>query len=63
MKHLLIACAALFIGLLCPQQSAAQLRLGGKKLNTGKLLNAGADVVKAATLTDRSEERRVGKEC
>jgi len=52
MKHLLIACAALFIGLLCPQQSAAQLRLGGKKLNTGKLLNAGADVVKAATLTD-----------
>ena len=45
MKHLLIACAALFIGLLCPQQSAAQLRLGGKKLNTGKLLNAGADVV------------------
>lgn len=52
MKHLLIACAALLIGLLCPQQSAAQLRLGGKKLNTGKLLNAGRDVVKAATLTD-----------
>ena len=51
MKHLLIACAALFIGLLCPQQSAAQLRLGGKKLNTGKLLNAGA--VAAFTTSDR----------
>ena len=40
----------------------------GKKINLGKALQAGKDVVSAVTLSDadianRSEERRVGKEC
>ena len=52
MKSLVI-CAALLLGTLCAQPSAAQLRIGGKKINTGKLLQAGKDAAKAATLSDK----------
>lgn len=33
-------------------ESSAQLKLGGRKLDAGKLLNAGKDVAKAVTLSD-----------
>lgn len=36
-----------------PADAAAQLKIGGRKLNTGKLLEAGKDVAKAVTLSDK----------
>lgn len=35
-----------------PTGASAQLKIGGKKLNAGKLLSAGKDVAKAITLSD-----------
>lgn len=46
---------ALFLvaaGIACMQPAAAQFRIGGKKINAAKALQAGADVVKAVSLSD-----------
>lgn len=53
MKKLLLLCSALLLCAAWPGDAAAQLKIGGKKLNTGKLLEAGKDVAKAVTLTDK----------
>lgn len=45
--------AILCLSLLCLGNAAnAQIKIGGKKLKTDKLINAGADVAKAVTLSD-----------
>ena len=52
MKKLMLLCAAVLLSAAFPAESSAQLKIGGKKLNTGKLLSAGKDVAKAITLSD-----------
>lgn len=52
MKKLLSLTILLLLIAAWPGDAAAQLRIGGKKLNTEKLLNAGKDVAKAVTLSD-----------
>lgn len=44
---------ALLLCAMWPADAAAQLKIGGRKLNTGKLLEAGKDVAKAVTLSDK----------
>ncbi len=39
-------------GIACMQPAAAQFRIGGKKINAAKALQAGAEVVKAVSLSD-----------
>lgn len=53
MKKLLLLCSAALLCALWPSDAAAQLKIGGKKLNTGKLLDAGKDIAKAVTLSDK----------
>ncbi len=38
---------------MSPAEATAQLKIGGKKINTGKVLDAGKDVAKAVTLSDK----------
>ena len=52
MKKILFLCAAVVLSAAFPAESSAQLKLGGRKLDAGKLLNAGKDVAKAVTLSD-----------
>ena len=52
MKKLLLLCSVLSLSVLWPGDAIAQLKIGGKKLNTAKLLDAGKDVAKAVTLSD-----------
>lgn len=52
MKNLFFLTTLLLV-VAMPQRMSAQLRIGGKKINTGKLLEAGKEVAKAATLSDR----------
>ena len=53
MKKLLLLCSVLSLTQSCgPGDAIAQLKIGGKKLNTAKLLDAGKDVAKAVTLSD-----------
>ena len=52
MKKLLVLSCALLLSALCPSNAEAQFKIGGKKINTGKLLSAGKDVAKAVTLSD-----------
>lgn len=52
MKKLLLLCSVLSLSVLLPGDAIAQLKIGGKKLNTAKLLDAGKDVAKAVTLSD-----------
>ena len=52
MKKILFLCTAVVLSAAFPAESSAQLKLGGRKLNAGKLLNAGKDVAKAVTLRD-----------
>ena len=52
MKKLLLLCSVLSLCVLWPGDAIAQLKIGGKKLNTAKLLDAGKDVAKAVTLSD-----------
>ena len=49
MKKLLLLCSVLSLSVLWPGDAIAQLKIGGKKLNTAKLLDAGKDVAKAVT--------------
>lgn len=53
MKKLLLLSFVLLLNAAWPEQSAAQFKIGGKKINTGKLLGAGKDVAKAITLSDK----------
>ena len=53
MKKLFFLGAALLLCAMWPADAAAQLKIGGRKLNTGKLLEAGKDVAKAVTLSDK----------
>lgn len=53
MKKLFFLGTALFLCAMWPADAAAQLKIGGRKLNTGKLLEAGKDVAKAVTLSDK----------
>lgn len=60
MKHIaLLLCAGLFS--VCVQPAAAQFRIGGKKFNVAKALQAGTEVVKAVTLSD-DDIARVSRE-
>ena len=47
MKKLFFMGFALLLCAMWPADAAAQLKIGGRKLNTGKLLEAGKDVAKA----------------
>ena len=40
MKKLLLLCSVLSLSVLWPGDAIAQLKIGGKKLNTAKLLDA-----------------------
>ena len=53
MKKLLLLCSVLSLSVLWPGDAIAQLKIGGRKLNTGKLLEAGKDVANAVTLSDK----------
>ena len=52
MNKLFYLFAAARLGAAYPTGASAQLKIGGKKLNAGKLLSAGKDVAKAITLSD-----------
>lgn len=52
MKKLLILISAALVAAACPTTASAQFKIGGKKVDAGKLLNAGKDVAKAVTLSD-----------
>lgn len=52
MKKLLFLSAVVLLSTAWPEQTTAQLKIGGKKVSAGKLLDAGKDVAKAVTLTD-----------
>lgn len=56
MKKLCVWCAALLLT-VGPGSAAAQLRIGGRKVDAAKLLNAGKDVVRAVSLTDEEIAR------
>ena len=52
MNKLFYLFAAALLVAAYPTGASAQLKIGGKKLNAGKLLSAGKDVAKAITLSD-----------
>ena len=52
MKKLFLLFAAALLAATCPAGVFAQFKIGGKKIDAGKLLNAGKDVAKAVTLND-----------
>lgn len=52
MNKLLILISAVVVAAACPSEASAQFKIGGKKVDAGKLLNAGKDVAKAVTLSD-----------
>lgn len=52
MKKLFILISAALVAAACPSGASAQFKIGGKKVDAGKLLNAGKDVAKAVTLSD-----------
>ena len=52
MNKLFYLFAAALLVAAYPTGASAQLKIGGRKLNTGKLLSAGKDVAKAITLSD-----------
>jgi len=52
MKTKFILIAAVLLGIVCPGPADAQFKIGGRKINTGKLLNAAADAATAVTLSD-----------
>lgn len=52
MKKSIVLTCALLLSALCPSIAEAQIKIGGRKINTGKLLSAGKDVAKAVTLSD-----------
>lgn len=57
MKNLFFSCLTLLALLAVPSNASAQFRIGGKKINTTKLLNAGKDMAAAITLSDEDIAR------
>lgn len=57
MKKLLILISAALVAAACPKAAYAQFKIGGRKVDAGKLLNAGKDVAKAVTLSDEEIAR------
>lgn len=57
MKNLFICCLALVATIAVPSNASAQFRIGGKKINTEKLLKAGKDMASAITLSDEDIAR------
>ena len=57
MKKLFLLFAAALLAATCPAGGFAQFKIGGKKIDAGKLLNAGKDVAKAVTLNDEEIAR------
>lgn len=57
MKKLFLLFAAALLAATCPAGGGAQFKIGGKKIDAGKLLNAGKDVAKAVTLNDEEIAR------
>ena len=57
MKKLFFLFAAAVIAAACPAGAFAQFKIGGKKIDAGKLLNAGKDVATAITLSDEDIAR------
>ena len=51
MKKRIIFIAALLCG-MCFTTASAQFKIGGKKINVGKVVQAGSDAAKAITLSD-----------
>ncbi|WP_106827937.1 hypothetical protein [Parabacteroides pacaensis] len=43
--------------LVISNAATAQLKIGGKKINTGKLIDAGTDTIKVVMLTDADSTR------
>ena len=52
MKKNLIIIAAMLCGMSCTTTAYAQFKIGGKKINVNKVVQAGTDAVKAVTLSD-----------
>lgn len=52
MKKSLFVIAAVVCGMSCTTTAYAQFKIGGKKINVGKVVQAGADAAKAITLSD-----------
>ena len=50
MKKLFLLFAAALLAATCPAGVFAQFKIGSKKIDAGKLLNAGKDVAKALSL-------------
>ena len=57
MKRLFLLFAAALLAAACPAGAFAQFKIGGKKIDAAKLLNAGKDVAKAVTLSDEEIAR------
>lgn len=53
MKKILIWGLVLLASAVGTGSASAQLRIGGRKINTSKLLSAGKDVAQAVTLSDK----------
>lgn len=57
MKQLAILAAILLLAAASPADTWAQIKIGGRRVNAGKLLDAGKDLAKAATLSDEQIAR------
>ena len=51
MKKRIVFIAALLCG-MCFTTASAQFKIGGKKINVGKVVQAGSDAAKSNTLSD-----------
>ncbi|WP_294619388.1 M48 family metallopeptidase [uncultured Bacteroides sp.] len=52
MKKQIMIFAAIVCGMTCTTTAYAQFKIGGKKINVGKVIQAGTDAAKAITLSD-----------
>ena len=52
MKKTFFIIAAIVCGMSFATTASAQFKIGGKKINVGKVVQAGADAAKAITLSD-----------
>lgn len=57
MNKLVLSLAISLLVLSCPDRAAAQLKIGSKKNNVGKLVDAGKNAAKAVTLDDEEIAR------
>ena len=52
MKKQILIFTAVVCGMTCTTTAYAQFKIGGKKINVGKVVQAGTDAAKAITLSD-----------